>query len=150
MHSRIPASRATWDPPTTGITTFQLCQSPAQNQTHTMTGYPPISHAARSKTTRIPTPWPRQTPARSRSHGLLGCPDPQPTTVQALLSPSYVWNDQTSTPQTPPAHQAQMGCSSLWNDWSPAPLGYAPAWQETAKSTSPPGTPLIRQSQPQL
>jgi hypothetical protein len=35
-----------------------------------------------------------------------------------------------------PTHQALPGSSSVWNDWSPAPLGQAQAWRETGASSS--------------
>jgi hypothetical protein len=77
-------------------------------------------------------------------------PPPKPTAVQALLSPTYAWDDRTPTPRIPPAHQALPGSSFMWNNWSPALLGQAPAWHKTAASTSLPGTPPLGWSQPQL
>jgi hypothetical protein len=74
----------------------------------------------------------------------------KPTALQALLSPSYAWNDRTPPPQATPTHQALPGSSSVWNNWSPALLGQALAWCKTAAPTSLPGTPLLGQSQPQL
>jgi hypothetical protein len=49
-----------------------------------------------------------------------------------------------------PAPQALLCSSSMWNEQSLSLLGQAPAWCETAASTSPPGAPSLGWSQPQL
>jgi hypothetical protein len=48
------------------------------------------------------------------------------------------------------AHQALLDSSSMWNNWSPTPMGQAQAWHETATSTSLPGTPSLGWCWPQL
>jgi hypothetical protein len=47
-------------------------------------------------------------------------------------------------------HQALPGSSSMWSDWSSAPLGQAPSRCETATFTSLSGAPSIGQSQLQF
>jgi hypothetical protein len=132
------------DPHTVGSLPLRLCWI------HTPLGYPPLSHAGFQASdphhAGIPAPHLRhrlqdhrdprhrlcQTPAQSRSHSSLGYPphppSPQPTTLQALLSPSYTCDHRTPATQTPPDNQALSGTSSMWNDWSQAPLGQIPAW----------------------
>jgi hypothetical protein len=73
---------------------------------------------------------PSATPGSSPVPQLVGIHPPHPAYQLHLGQPE-------PTPLTA-THQAQQGSSSMWNDWNPTPLGQAPAWHETATSTSPP------------
>jgi hypothetical protein len=148
-----------WDPPLSG-------QTPPR--------YPPLSHASLqppdSHHTGIPTTWlcrwihehrdPHHqavpdpslepVPQLTRIPALAGMPaPPEPTILQAVLSPSHAWDDWIPTPQTP-VHQTLQGAYSMWKNWSPDLLGQAAAWHETAASTSLPVTLPVGWSRPPL
>jgi hypothetical protein len=83
--------------------------------THTTSGYPPFGYGTGSTTTGIPATHLRWTPAQSQSHRSLRYPSPTKSiSLQALLCPSYAWDDWTPAPQTP-AQQALQSYSSMWN-----------------------------------
>jgi hypothetical protein len=95
------------------------------------------------------------TPAGYPHH--TGIPGPWPLRATALSPPTFrpCWAPAThgTTGHLPlklPAPQALPGSRSMWNAWSPAPLGQAPAWHETGSSTSLPGSLPLGRSWPQL
>jgi hypothetical protein len=123
----------------------------SSSQTHTTPEYLPLGWATRSTTTGIPATRPQWIPAWSRPHSSPGYPPlPNPPPFRPRCAPAMHGMTGPPTPRTPPAHQALSGSSSLWKDWSPAPLEQAPVWCETAASTSLPGALPLRRSQPQL
>jgi hypothetical protein len=103
-----------------------------------------------------PDPWEQGSPLPGHSGPRLelvsACEDTRP-----LKPPSFrpcsapAMDGMTTAPHLRlPTHQDLLCSSSVWNDWSSAPLGQAPAWHETAASTSPPRTLLLGWVQPQL
>jgi hypothetical protein len=100
---------------------------------HIMLGYPPFGCTAGSMTTGIPATLPCQTPAWSWSHSLPGYMlPPKLTTLQALLSPSYTWNDRTTNPWT---------YLSIRPCWAPAMCGMTgapPCWERHQPSVRQP------------
>jgi hypothetical protein len=137
-----------------GSLSLNLCQpQPRARPTHG--GYPPLNHAGFQPSgptpcwnthplAMLPHPWPPGSPPpvhtepqpRPSSQGLPGYPPTEPTALQTLLSPSYMWDNWTPTPWTSPTHQALLGSSSMWNNWSRALLGPAPSWRGSAASTA--------------
>jgi hypothetical protein len=86
---------------------------------------------ARSTAPGIPASHPAHHPSGPAELQLsMGRPDPYPWTFSA--------------------HQALLGSSFMWNNWSPTLLGPSLPWCETATSTSMTGTPSLGQSWPQL
>jgi hypothetical protein len=83
-----------------------------------------------------PQPWASPTAHQNIS------PLPQAHCLSDPAEPQLCVGDWTSTLRLPPPppHQALPGSSSMWNNWSPTLLGQAPAWCETAASTSLLGT----------
>jgi hypothetical protein len=142
-------------------------------QIHTPPGYLPLSHAGLQPLdphhTGIPTLWLHHWIHNHWDLHHLSMPDPSmelvpqlariPTSLPRAHHPSgpaepqlhVEWLDSHPTDSSPPpANQALPGSRSMWNDWSPTPLGKAPAWYETATSTSSPGTGPLRQNWFQL
>jgi hypothetical protein len=101
---------------------------------HAPPGYPPLS----CTDLQLLDPHHAGTPPQKTVHRPSGPAEPQLCMGQLGPCPS----------DSCPA--GLQGSSSGRNDWSPVLLGQAPAWHKTATSTSLPGTPPFRQSQPQL
>jgi hypothetical protein len=94
---------------------------------HTTPEYPLLGHATQTHNHRDPSlellPQLPRIPAPNPFP-----PHPtQPTALQALLSPSHVWDDQN-----PPCPSGLAWLQLQWNNWSPTPLGqpHPPACQE--------------------
>jgi hypothetical protein len=152
-----------------GSLTLELCQAIAPHQTHTRrdtccsamlassSRSTPHRNTHPSATLLDPQPLGSPLTVHARPQPRAGptghrdtCPPPPKlTTLQALLSPSYVWDDCTPPVGLPPPIRPCQAPAPCGMTGAP-PAVAAPAWHETATFTSPPGTPPLDWSRPQL
>jgi hypothetical protein len=99
-----------------GIPAPQPCWPPASGPTPCWVPHHPLATPLDLRSPGSPPPVRTGPQHGVQSHSSPGYPPPlEPTTLQALLSPSYAWDDRTPTTRTPPPIRP-----SVWKNWSPA------------------------------